>query len=56
MNPIFFYIVLYDELRTPILTEMSVQNPEMTDDDKMEWLFRLNIYKLTTFVSKAWGK
>lgn len=38
---------------------MSGQNPEMfwcTDDDRREWLFNFNAYKLATFVSKAWRK
>ena len=43
---------------------MSVQNPEMfwcSDNDKMEWLFNLNAYKMATFASEvfaseAWTK
>ena len=27
-----------------------------SDDDKMEWLFNFNVYKLANFVSKAWKK
>ena len=35
------YCPLYDELRTPIFTEMSVKNPETfwgCDDIQMDWL------------------
>lgn len=44
MKYIFLCVMCHDE------------NPEMfwcTDTDRMEWLFNLNIYKLTGFVSKA---
>ncbi len=38
---------------------MSVQNPEMfwcTEDDRMEWLFNFNVYKLATLLFLMLGK
>lgn len=52
------YCTLYDEFRIPMF-EMFAQNPELfwsTDDDKMKWLFNFSVYKLATFVFKAWKK
>lgn len=53
------YCPLYDELRTPIFTEMSVKNPEIfwcSDDDRMNWLSNFNVFKLANFVCEAWKK
>ncbi len=53
------YCPLHDELRTPLFTEMSVKNPEIfwcSDDDRMDWLFNFNVFKLAHFVSEAWKK
>lgn len=53
------YCPFYDDLRTQIFSDLFVQNLEMfwgSDDDKMEWLFNFNVYKLANFVSKAWKK
>ena len=57
MNHIFFCILFfYDALRKLIFNEMSVQNPEMlcwSDDERVEWFFNFNVYKLVNFVSKT---
>ena len=53
------YCPLYDELRNPLFTEMSVKNPEMfwsCDDIKMDWLFNCNDFKLAKYVTEAWKK
>ena len=51
---LLLYCPFYDELRIQIINEMSVQKPEMfwsSDDDRIQWLFNFNVYKLATFVS-----
>ena len=53
------YCPLYDELRTPLFTEMCVKYPEMfwcSDDDRMDWLFNSNVFKLPKYESEAWKK
>jgi hypothetical protein len=49
------YCPFYDELRVP---ELLSQNPEnfRSNDVRMESLFAFNVYKLASFVTKAWMK
>ena len=51
------YCPRYDDFRNVLFGELFVKKPEMfwiSDDDKMKWLFNFNVFKLATFVCKAW--
>lgn len=51
------YCPRYDDLRNLLFGKLFVQKPEIfwiSDDDKMKWLFNSNVFRLATFVCKAW--
>ena len=52
------YCPFCDELRVPFVNELFAQNPEIfwSNDVRMECLFTFNVYKLASFVTKAWMK
>lgn len=60
-NEIHFvlYCPVYDDFRNVLFSDLYFEKPEMfwlSDDDKMKWLFNSNVFKLATFVSKAWKR
>ena len=53
-----FYCPLYDDLRVPLFEAMQRQ-PDLfwlDDGEKLEWLFRLEVFKTATFISNAWKR
>lgn len=57
VSPIFFYKAMM--ILESIFHEMSRQNPDIfwcTDEQTLEWLFNLEVFKFANFVSKAWKR
>lgn len=54
-----FYCTLYYDLRIPPFVEMQKKKPELfwlDDGQKLEWLFKAEVFKTANFISKAWNR